>query len=126
MRLRDASTGETRDVSPGGMPRGATAVRDGDGAWVAFRGETYRIVRASNRAARAAEEQPALAAPMPGRVAAVLVAEGQRVERGDLLVVLEAMKMEHSVKAPRAGVVTRISAEVGKMVGLGDVLLDVT
>jgi biotin carboxyl carrier protein len=126
VRLCDASTGEIRDVRPGGMPRGAAAVRDGDVAWVAFGGETYRIVRASARAARAPEEEHALTAPMPGRIAAVLVTEGQAVQKGDVLVVLEAMKMEHAVKAPRAGAVSRLSAEAGKMVGLGDVLLDVS
>jgi biotin carboxyl carrier protein len=63
---------------------------------------------------------------MPGRIVAVLVTEGQAVQRGDVLVILEAMKMEHAVKSPRAGAVSRLSAEAGKMVGLGDVLLDVT
>lgn len=126
MRLRDLATGEERDVRHGEMPRGAVAARDGDVAWVALGGETWRIARAAARAARAPEEEHALTAPMPGRIAAVLVAEGQRVEKGDVLVVLEAMKMEHPVKAPRAGAVSRLSAEVGKMVGLGDVLLDVT
>ncbi len=126
MKLREASTGEERDVRPGEVPRGALAVRDGDVAWVAFRGETWRVGKAAARAARAAEEEHALTAPMPGRIAAVLVAEGQAVEKGEVLVILEAMKMEHAVKAPRAGAVSRLSAEAGKMVGLGDVLLDVT
>ncbi len=111
MRLRDAATGETRDVRPGEMPRGAFAARDGDVAWVTLGGETWRISKASVRAARAPEEEHALAAPMPGKIASVRVSEGQRVEKGDVLVVLEAMKMEHAVKAPRAGVVSRLAAE---------------
>ena len=126
MKLREAATGEVRDVQAGDVPRGALAARDGDVAWVAFRGETYRVAKAAARAARGADEEHALAAPMPGRIAAVRVTEGQRVEKGEVLVVLEAMKMEHAVKAPRAGVVSRLAAEAGKMVGLGDVLLDVT
>jgi biotin carboxyl carrier protein len=126
VKLRDASTGEERDVTPGEMPRGVLAARDGDVVWVAFRGEAWRIARAAARAARAAEEEHALTAPMPGRIVAVLVTEGQAVQRGDVLVILEAMKMEHAVKSPRAGAVSRLSAEAGKMVGLGDVLLDVT
>lgn len=126
MKLRDVSTGETRDVRSGEMPRGALAARDGDVAWVAFGGETWRITRAVARAPRAPEEEGALTAPMPGRIAAVLVTEGQAVLKGQVLVILEAMKMEHAVKAPRAGTVSRLSAEAGKMVGLGDVLLDVT
>lgn len=126
MKLREASTGETREVRPAGVPRGALAARDGDVAWVFTGGETWRIAKAAARAARSAEEEHALAAPMPGRISAVRVAVGQRVEKGDVLVVLEAMKMEHAIKAPRAGVVTHLVAEAGKMVGLGDVLLDVT
>ena len=126
MRLRVAATGEAREAAAGEPPRGTLAVRDGDVAWVAFRGETYRVSRAAGRAARGAEEEHALAAPMPGRIASVRVTEGQKVQKGDVLVVLEAMKMEHAVKAPRAGVVSRLTAKTGKMVGLGDVLLDVT
>ncbi len=126
VRLREAATGASREVRPGGMPRGAFAARDGEVAWVFLGGETWRISKAPARAARAAEEEHALTAPMPGRVSAVRVSDGQAVEKGEVLVVLEAMKMEHAVRAPRAGIVARLAAEPGKMVGLGDVLLDVT
>lgn len=125
MKLRATPAGEIRDVRPGEVPRGVLAVRDGDVAWVSIGGETWRIAKAGDRAVRAGEEERALGAPMPGRVTAVHVSEGQRVESGDVLVVLEAMKMEYAVKAPRAGTVTNLVAEPGKMVGLGDVLLDV-
>jgi biotin carboxyl carrier protein len=125
VKLREAATGETRDVRPGEVPRGVLAARDGDVAWVFAGGETWRIAKAAARAARASEEEHALTAPMPGRILAVHVADGDRVEKGQVLVVLEAMKMEHAVKAPRAGVVAGLAAEPGKMVGLGDVLLDV-
>lgn len=123
MRLRESATGEARDVRPGGMPRGAFAAKDGDVAWVFVAGETWRIAKAG---ARAADEEHALTAPMPGRIAAVRVADGQKVEKGDVLVILEAMKMEHAVRAPRTGTVSRLAAEPGKMVSLGAVLLDVT
>jgi 3-methylcrotonyl-CoA carboxylase alpha subunit len=125
MKLREMSTGETRDVRAGGMPHGTLAVRAGDVAWVFAGGETWRIAKATALAARPAEEEHVLTAPMPGRVLAVLVAEGETVRKGQVLVVLEAMKMEHAVKSPRAGVVAGLAAEAGKMVGLGDVLLDV-
>ena len=53
---------------------------------------------------------------MPGRIVAVRVAEGAAVEADQELVVMEAMKMELSLKAPRAGVVATLRAEVGAFV----------
>ena len=61
-------------------------------------------------------------APLPGRVVAVPVAEGARVARGDVLVVIEAMKMEHGLVAPFDGVVEGLSAVVGDQVREGEAL----
>ncbi|MEO3435367.1 acetyl/propionyl/methylcrotonyl-CoA carboxylase subunit alpha [Inquilinus sp. CAU 1745] len=60
-----------------------------------------------------------LAAPMPGKIVAVLVAEGQAVRKGEALVVLEAMKMEHTVAAPADGTVARLPFGVGDQVEEG-------
>jgi 3-methylcrotonyl-CoA carboxylase alpha subunit len=60
-----------------------------------------------------------LNAPMPGRVISILVAEGQTVEAGTPLIVLEAMKMEHTIRAPYQGVVTALSFSVGDFVEEG-------
>jgi biotin carboxyl carrier protein len=65
-----------------------------------------------------------LEAPMPGRVIAVHVAPGEQVTRGQELLVIEAMKMENSVRAPRDGVVASVAATVGDMVGPGAVLVE--
>jgi propionyl-CoA carboxylase alpha chain len=62
-------------------------------------------------------------APMPGRILAVRVSTGQSVRKGDPLVVLEAMKMEHEVLAPADGVVREIRGESGTQVDAGDVLV---
>ncbi len=64
-----------------------------------------------------------LTAPMPGKVVAVLVAAGARVERGTPLIVLEAMKMEHAIKAPADGRVEKLPFAVGDVVGEGEELL---
>jgi 3-methylcrotonyl-CoA carboxylase alpha subunit len=64
-----------------------------------------------------------LAAPMPGKVIAVLVQKGARVEKGAPLVILEAMKMEHTITAPRAGTVAEIRFTAGEQVDEGVDLL---
>jgi biotin carboxyl carrier protein len=63
-----------------------------------------------------------IVAPMPGRVARVLVAVGDQVKAGAGIVVVEAMKMQNEMKTPKAGTVTRLSAEPGATVNAGDVL----
>jgi propionyl-CoA carboxylase alpha chain len=63
-----------------------------------------------------------LVAPMPGLVKQVLVAVGDRVAQGAALLVLEAMKMEQVIRAPRAGRVTAVSARAGQQVEAGLVL----
>jgi len=67
----------------------------------------------------------AVAAPMQGTIVKVAVAEGQTVAAGDLVVVLEAMKMEQPLNAHKAGTVTGLTAEVGSTVPSGTVLLEI-
>jgi propionyl-CoA carboxylase alpha chain len=63
-----------------------------------------------------------LVAPMPGTVLAVHAAAGDAVAAGQLLMIVEAMKMEHRVTAPQAGTVTEIRAQAGDQVSAGDLL----
>ncbi|WP_174186092.1 acetyl/propionyl/methylcrotonyl-CoA carboxylase subunit alpha [Nocardia barduliensis] len=67
----------------------------------------------------------AVTAPMQGTVVKVAVEEGQSVEAGDLIVVLEAMKMENPVNAHKAGVVTGLSVEAGAAITQGTVLAEI-
>ena len=62
-------------------------------------------------------------APMPGTVVSIIAQEGQAVEAGQVLVVLEAMKMENEIKAPGAGTVRQIAVKAGDSVNGGDVLV---
>jgi propionyl-CoA carboxylase alpha chain len=64
-----------------------------------------------------------LAAPMPGKVLSVMVREGEVVERGQLLLVLEAMKMEHRIDAPWAGTVKTLNVTEGDQVANGAMLV---
>ncbi len=71
------------------------------------------------------EGQGSLRAPMPGHIRAVLATAGQRVRKGETLMILEAMKMEHSIRAPYDGVVTAIAHRNGDMVQADTVLLEI-
>ena len=64
-----------------------------------------------------------LRAPMPGRVLAVLVEVGQAVEEGQPLMKLEAMKMEHTIRAAAAGVVEAVYYAAGDQVGADEMLV---
>ena len=66
-----------------------------------------------------------LKAPMPGLVVAVLMSEGQQVEKGQVLLILESMKMQNELKAPRAGTVGRIRVKAGESVEQKQTLLSV-
>ncbi len=65
-----------------------------------------------------------LEAPMPGAVTRVMVAAGDLVVQGQPLVAVEAMKMEHLIRAPRAGRVKKIGARAGEMVAPGTALVE--
>jgi geranyl-CoA carboxylase alpha subunit len=66
----------------------------------------------------------AIAAAMHGRVVAVAVAAGERVERGAALATLEAMKMEHTLAAPAGGRVRVVRVRTGEQVAAGDVMIE--
>jgi biotin carboxyl carrier protein len=83
-----------------------------------------RDPRDSRRDGRAGgvEGRQTLTAPMPGKVVRILVAEGDTVEAGQGLVVLEAMKMQNEMKALKPGRVVSLPLETGATVGAGDIL----
>lgn len=85
----------------------------------------YRWVNPLPEAGSSREAAGSLHAPMPGQVRAVLVTAGQQVAEGDVLLILEAMKMEHRIKAPYAGEVAAIHYAVGDSVPAEAVLLEI-
>ena len=99
--------------------------RDGDVLHVFTGGAHYQLTY-NDPMAHAGEteaEGGRLTAPMPGKVVAVLAAKGQEVKKGDALVIMEAMKMEHTIAAPHDGVVDDILYGVGDQVADGAPLL---
>ena len=81
--------------------------------------------RAAAPAAGANGDGKGVQAPLSGTVARVLVEEGQAIEAGDVVVVLEAMKMETEITAPQAGTVAAVLVAAGDAVSGGQVLVEV-
>lgn len=116
---------ERIDVEWNGIRAGYRVTRTGgDVHLTGSRGTvTARVVPRFAVPGRSATVGGGLAAPMPGKVLEVSVEPGQRVEAGRVLVVLEAMKMEHRVTAPADGTVTAVLVAVGDQVATGAELL---
>jgi len=93
--------------------------------WVAAGPAQFEFTPVEARGVRRAHglATPEITAPMPGKVVKLPVTEGQQVEAGDELVVLEAMKMETALRAESKALVKQIQASVGQMVDHGAVLI---
>ncbi|HEY5885659.1 MAG TPA: biotin/lipoyl-containing protein [Pyrinomonadaceae bacterium] len=96
---------------------------------VVLRGRSYPIsiidlkrLRSAENAAGHGHGTAEIVSPMPGKVVRVLVEQGNTVEAGAGIVVVEAMKMQNELKAPKAGIVVSINAVAGATVNSGDVL----
>lgn len=108
-------------------------VEERDGVWyVLMRGDLYEVNVVDERTqllrARAGAIVPdtgeiAIKAPMPGLIVAVAVEVGQEVQAGDKIIILESMKMENELKAPRAGRIERINVQPRQSVEQHQVLV---
>jgi len=110
-------------------------VQERDGEWqVLLRGRLYSIdvederekrLRAAGGGGVADTGEYHLKAPMPGLVVAISVEEGQEVKKGDVLLILESMKMQNELKSPRDGVVNRIKVKAGESVEQKQAMLSI-
>lgn len=101
----------------------ALVVRSAGKTYVSYRGRTYRVERAGRTKHTGASDGGGEArAPMPGQIVEVSVAAGDRVEAGDRLMVLEAMKMQQPIVAPIAGTVSALHVSKGDQVAEGQAL----
>jgi biotin carboxyl carrier protein len=110
-------------------------VQEGDENWqVLMRGRLYPVkvederekrLRAAAGGGVAETGEFHLKAPMPGLVIAIPITEGQEVKRGQVLLILESMKMQNELKAPRDGKVSRIKVKPGESVEQKQALLSV-
>lgn len=97
----------------------------GDLYTVQVEDEREKRLRAQAGGVAAASGDFNLKAPMPGLIVAVQVAEGQAVKKGDILVILESMKMQNELKCPVEGTVLRVRAKAGESVEHNQVLVTV-
>lgn len=113
----------------GGETLRGWCVRDKGRVWVHFEGETF-VLDSEPQGRRGGTQNdvasPIVRAPMPGKVTKVLVQRGEEVEKGQVIVMMEAMKMEYSLKAAVAGEVSRVSCSVGDVVTLGQELIEIS
>jgi biotin carboxyl carrier protein len=124
--------GQTIDVIPesgGGPPASAArafVATAGDVTWVSIDGEVFTIdIEDAHHARRPrAAAGEGLSAPMPATVIRVLAEPGREVKRGETLLLLEAMKMELPVRAPRDGKVKALHCQAGQLVQPGVPLVD--
>ena len=123
--LDSERTVRLRFAHPPATPADATLFRSGDTIHL-FHGAVhhrFHVLDPYLPRDEAADRHGGLIAPMPGRIIAVPVKPGDAVSRGQPLVVMEAMKMEHTVTAPADGAVDRILCAVGEQVREGVELL---
>ncbi len=115
MRLRLRVSGQAVD---------ADVIRDGASLHVFVDGRHGRFVPvdAIARAGEVEASEDRLCAPMPGKVIAVHVTRGERVRRGQALLVIEAMKMQHTIVAPHDGIVEEVRYRIGDQVDEGEIL----
>jgi 3-methylcrotonyl-CoA carboxylase alpha subunit len=104
--------------------KAAVAV-DGDDLHLLVDGATYRLTRHDPLHGEIEDDIPAASinAPLPGKIVQVLVESGATVTKGEALLVLEAMKMEHTITAPAEGRVAKVNFSAGDQVDEGDILL---
>ncbi len=108
-----------------GVKSYAHVSRNDDEWWIHFQGRIYVTNVHEPGSNDSSLSEGSLSAPMPGTILDVMVKNGQRVREGQTLLVMEAMKMEHRIQAPRAGEVTAVHFQKGDRVDMGANLVEI-
>ena len=134
LQVRELGSGEYLLISGSNVYKCLVSRRGGSGAAgqsfaIVLRGRTYEVAVVDPKRLRSGESAGAhhagaaeIVSPMPGKIVRVLVAVGANVAAGAGVIVVEAMKMQNEMKAPKAGVVVSINEAEGATVSAGDVL----
>ena len=113
--------GQSHEIRVAPNPDGTLTLHDGPREFKAEVADP-RAWRGRKHGAIEAEGRQQIVAPMPGKVVRLLVKPGDKVEAGQGLLVVEAMKMQNEIKSPKTGTVEKLSAKEGQPVNAGDVL----
>ena len=113
--------GESHEIRVAPNPDGSLTIQDGPHEFKAEVSDP-RAWRGRKHGAVEAEGRQRIVAPMPGKVIRLLVKAGDKVEAGQGLLVVEAMKMQNEVKSPKTGTVEKLLAKESQPVNAGDIL----
>jgi acetyl/propionyl-CoA carboxylase alpha subunit len=112
-----------------GKMKSGYILREGSNYWFHHDGRTFLIEDDNARSAKKAQKGSnplQVVAPMPGKIIKTFAAPGKTVKAGDVVVVMEAMKMEYSLKAETTGIVRSVNCKEGDQVTQGKLLVQLT
>ncbi|WP_114228882.1 MULTISPECIES: acetyl/propionyl/methylcrotonyl-CoA carboxylase subunit alpha [Sphingomonas] len=125
LRVALGQSGKFVEADPAGAPEMVSGFRDEERVVVFAEGQAHEFALVARGSVGAAAGSGALVAPMPGKVTSVEVAAGEAVTKGQRLLTLEAMKMEHAMLAPFDGTVAELNVAAGQQVQVDAVLAKV-
>ena len=114
IRFEKASADSLWVVAGDGQKSLAQCAKVGDYWWIHFKGKISKLERVEAGGLGQVQGDAGLSAPMPGTILEIMVSEGDEVVSGQAIMVMEAMKMEHRITAPRDGTIQSIHFAVGE------------
>ena len=124
MKAEIMNDGRIRVTMPNGASQFAHSAKVGDNWWVHIDGHTFCIEKIEAGSSDDGADG-GMIAPMPGKILEVMVEKGQTVESGQLLMIMEAMKMEHRIVAANGGVIMALNYQKGDQVQQGEILVEI-
>ncbi|MGB0744075.1 MAG: biotin/lipoyl-containing protein [Opitutales bacterium] len=130
-KIQDDGTLKTLMIDNRVVPVEVERRGDGMPVRVYLKGVPYdvEISKMASTRYRPPEQEAAMAgavrASLPGQIVSLLVNEGDRVEAGAPIVILDAMKMENEIAAPKTGIVSKVEVQSGQIIAKGDLILEI-
>lgn len=112
-------------IDNGSRIKAALSSPNREGDFTVIAGKREAIVSSSKKLKKAGAAQGSLTSPMPGKIFKIIKEVGSEVKKGEAILILEAMKMEHSIRSDKDGIVKKINYKVGELVQGGVGLAEV-